>query len=302
MMIRRHSNPSFIKDALTFIIVATMLTAGCSSVQKVNPALHRASTAYTQALSDPEINANAPVVMYEAGQMLQKAEEADEVEVIEHLAYLAERKAQTAIVLAEKRMAEKEIELLSRQRDVVLLKARELEAERAKNEAEMERNKAEAVAREAEKARKQAELDRERLEKLQSEFSELQARQTDRGTVLTLGDVIFATDKADLLPGAMRSIDKLFDFLQKYPDRNVLIEGHTDSIGDEEYNEVLSQRRASAVRNALIYKGINPDRIIAKGCGENYPVAENANSSGRQRNRRVEIVILEQGVSGKIKQ
>jgi OOP family OmpA-OmpF porin len=294
-MISRQSSSSLIKTALMFIIGLTGLTAGCTTVHEVNPALQRARTAYSQAQSDPKIPAYAPVLMYEAGQMLQDAEQAEEVEVMEHLAYLAERQAQIAGFVAEKRMAEKEIESLSKERNAVLLKAREIEAERAKRESEMEKNKAEAVIREAEKAFKQAKLDRERAEQLESELSELQARQTDRGAVLTLGEVIFATDRADLMPGAMRSIDKLFAFLEKYPDRNVLIEGHTDSIGDEEYNVELSRRRADAVRNALISRGINPKRIIAEGYGEMYPVADNADSSGRQRNRRVEIVILEKG-------
>jgi OOP family OmpA-OmpF porin len=297
-MISTQSSSSSIKTALTFIIALTGLAAGCTTVHEINPALQRARTAYSQAQSDPQITANAPVLMYEAGQMLQDAEQAEEVEEMEHLAYLAERQAQIAGVVAEKRMAEKEIESLSKERNEVLLKAREIEAERAKKESEMERNKAEAVTREAEKARKQAKLDRERAEQLESDLSALQARQTNRGAVLTLGEVIFATDKTDLMPGAMRSIDKLFAFLKKYPDRNVLIEGHTDSIGDEEYNTELSHRRANAVRNALITKGIDPNRIIAEGYGESYPVADNADSSGRQRNRRVEIVILEKGGRG----
>jgi outer membrane protein OmpA-like peptidoglycan-associated protein len=297
-MISSHTHYTFLKNALMVIMASAVLTSGCSTTHKMNPALQRARTAYAHAQSDPKITDHAPVAMYEASQMLQEAEQAKEVKEMEHLAYLAERRAQIAVVVAERRIAEKEIESLGRERNRVLLEARELEAERAKEEVEMERSKAEAMASEAEKALKQAQLERTRLEQLQSELSELQARQTDRGAVLTLGDILFATDKADLMPGAMRSIDNLSAFLQKYPDRQVLIEGYTDSTGDEEYNIRLSQHRADAVRNALIFKGISPNRIVANGYGEDYPVADNTSSAGRQQNRRVEIVILEEGEKG----
>ena len=90
----------------------------------------------------------------------------------------------------------------------------------------------------------------------------------------------------------MSTIDRLAEFLKKYSTRNVLIEGHTDSIGTETYNLGLSQRRADAVKTALIVRGINPDRLTSTGYGESRPIASNATDAGRQENRRVEIVIL----------
>ena len=133
------------------------------------------------------------------------------------------------------------------------------------------------------------------------EIAELNAKKTDRGLVLTLGDVLFEFDRAELMTGAFRTIDKLVEFLKKYENRNVLIEGHTDSIGTPEYNIGLSERRAEEVRNSLLQRGISPVRIIAKGYGESYPVATNVYESGRQQNRRVEIIILNEGVSAKSK-
>jgi outer membrane protein OmpA-like peptidoglycan-associated protein len=113
-----------------------------------------------------------------------------------------------------------------------------------------------------------------------------------------LGDVLFEFDRAELLPGAYRTIDKLVAFLKKYPNRNVLIEGHTDSIGTADYNLDLSQRRADAVRIALVEGNIRMSRINTKGYGKSYPVASNTTEAGRQRNRRVEIIILDEEVRG----
>jgi outer membrane protein OmpA-like peptidoglycan-associated protein len=99
------------------------------------------------------------------------------------------------------------------------------------------------------------------------------------------------------MPGALLTIDKLSDFLEKHPDRNVLIEGHTDNVGKADFNMFLSQRRADAVRTALLERGVSAGRITTKGYGESYPVAGNKTAAGRQQNRRVEIVVLNPGVS-----
>ncbi len=360
------------KAGLSVIMAVFLFVMGCATLseQEMNTALERARAAYSKAQADPRIAANAQVAMYEASQALQNAEQARDREEMQHLAYIAERKSQLAIAIAEQKIAEKEIVRLSEEKDKIILAAREreiervkseaearaLEAERAKKEAEakareIERAKgeAEALARQAEIARKEAEakalqiqkakseaetralelekarkeaearaLEAEQAKKeaeakereaemarlqaeeavakrqqLESELKELKAKQTDRGIILTLGDILFATGKDILMPGAIDTIDKLVTFLKKYPNRNVLIEGHTDSVGGETYNLGLSQRRADAVGAALISKGISENRITAKGYGESRPVASNATSGGRQQNRRVEIVILD---------
>ncbi|MCG2720752.1 MAG: OmpA family protein [Thermodesulfovibrionales bacterium] len=98
------------------------------------------------------------------------------------------------------------------------------------------------------------------------------------------------------MSGATRTLDKLAEFLEQYPNRKVLIEGFTDSTGSETYNLGLSQNRADSVRDALTMKGVPATRITTKGYGEQYPIASNATSAGKQQNRRVEVVILDEGV------
>jgi len=316
-----------------FIFSTIVFMTGCASMPKTNEALERSRAAYEQARAKPAINANAPVAMYEAEQALRKAEKAQDVREMEHLAYIAERKSQIAVALAEQKIAENERERLTEEKDKILLDAREYEinqirkeadsmaheAEQAKQTAEAKtreiehaKGKAEASALQADKARKEAETRALEAEKarllteqavahrkqLESEIAELKAKQTDRGIILTLGDILFETGKDNLLPGAIRTIHQLVEFLNKYPNRNILIEGHTDSVGGEIYNLGLSQRRADTVRSALMSKGIGAQRITTKGYGKKYPVAGNSTQAGRQQNRRVEVVILNEGVSG----
>jgi outer membrane protein OmpA-like peptidoglycan-associated protein len=112
--------------------------------------------------------------------------------------------------------------------------------------------------------------------------------------VLTLDDVLFDVDASDLKPNARSTLDRLADFLDEYDDRVVLIEGHTDSTGTEGYNVALSERRADAVRGALVDRGIAGDRIRIAGLGESEPVVSNDTAAGRQQNRRVEVVISDE--------
>ena len=128
-------------------------------------------------------------------------------------------------------------------------------------------------------------------ESLRRELLALQAVKTERGMVMTLGDVLFATGKAELQPGAATTIQRLANFLEEYPEKTVLIEGFTDSTGSADFNQGLSERRALSVRQALVNAGVSPERISTEGFGMSRPVADNATAEGRQRNRRVEIVI-----------
>ncbi|HDN25987.1 MAG TPA: OmpA family protein [Thioploca sp.] len=119
----------------------------------------------------------------------------------------------------------------------------------------------------------------------------------ERGLQFLLDSVIFETNKASLRPQGKREIEEFAKHIQQYSSRTVLIEGHTDNRGGKAHNQRLSQRRANTVREALIANGIEPERVIAKGFGEDKPVATNATSEGRQQNRRVEITILNEGVT-----
>ncbi len=131
----------------------------------------------------------------------------------------------------------------------------------------------------------------EQAARLQAEVDQLKAKPTPRGLVLTLGDVLFDTGKAQLNPGAARKLDQLAQFLTEHPERRVQIDGFTDSVGSESYNQTLSQERADAVKSALITRGIDASRVGTQGYGKGFPVADNADSGGRQLNRRVEVVI-----------
>ena len=138
--------------------------------------------------------------------------------------------------------------------------------------------------------RAQARLDA-RDQQIKQLQDSLNAKQTDRGTLVTFGDVLFATNKADLKSSGLVNINKLAQFLQENPDRKVIVEGYTDSTGAANYNQSLSERRATSVQVALIKMGVDPSRIVAQGYGKEYPVADNTSVSGRAMNRRVEVTI-----------
>jgi outer membrane protein OmpA-like peptidoglycan-associated protein len=132
---------------------------------------------------------------------------------------------------------------------------------------------------------------------LQRQIDLLQARPTDRGLVLTLGDVLFVSGHSELRAGSSEHLDKLVSFLNRYPERSAVIEGYTDSVGTESYNQALSQRRAEAVRSYLVSQGVASARLDASGKGESNPVADNGSADGRQQNRRVEVVISNPAVA-----
>jgi outer membrane protein OmpA-like peptidoglycan-associated protein len=225
----------------------------------------------------------------------------NEPELLEHQAYLTERYAAIAVSQAQAARLGEEIENADAERSRVLLEARRAEAARAEAgaaRAEAGAASAEALAaargQQARAAQAQATGAEARAQDLQSRLEALQAEQTERGIVLTLGDVLFDTDRAELKPGADSTISELAAFLGEYEGRTVLIEGYTDSTGSDEYNRMLSERRANAVRDALLERGVAFDRIHTRGLGEDSPVASNDAAAGRQQNRRVEVVISDE--------
>jgi outer membrane protein OmpA-like peptidoglycan-associated protein len=125
--------------------------------------------------------------------------------------------------------------------------------------------------------------------------SEAQARaeNTRSGLVLTLGDVEFDAGKAALQPAAVTAIDRLAQLMGVYAEHSIRIEGHTDALGDDAANQQLSERRANAVRDALLARGIDAARIEAVGYGETRPIADNATDAGREKNRRIDIVLTD---------
>jgi OOP family OmpA-OmpF porin len=251
-------------------------------------ALEHARAAYAEAQQSPPVVAHAPVALQEADKALRRAERvwADDhdAEEVQHLATLATQRIAMAKMMAEKHLEEARILQAREERDQVLLAARTRDAQRAQHEAAQAHQQAQAATSQAQAATSQ-------IQQLQQELAALQAQQTDRGLVLTLGDVLFETGRAELRAGALRNLYPLVTFLQKYPERQVLIEGHTDSVGSDASNLELSQRRADAVRDFLLQNGVNAARLTTRGYGKASPVASNDTSAGRQQNRRVELII-----------
>ena len=303
---------------VAWVVGVLILAGGCASSSQQRAArtqLEQAKEAYLQANSDPAVQAYAQPRLADAQKALQDAEQAKHSDEMQHLAYLAEKRAQIATVTGATGKTEQSMEQLRRESAEVLLQKRdrELKAARAESdtkarEVEKWRRLAEARAKNEDAtvrdARQTEEADARGLAAEQAkaaalakEVESLKAQHTDRGMVLTVGDVLFAAGKADIGPGAQRSIDKLAEFLRAYPRRNVLIEGHTDNLGDADFNIKLSQQRADAVRDMLITRGIAPERIRTKGYGPKFPVVDNDSAAGRQQNRRVEVIVLNEGVS-----
>lgn len=168
------------------------------------------------------------------------------------------------------------------------------EVERAREEAARAREDAEAQREAALAAQREAEDERGRYAELQSELSQMQTRETERGLVVTLGDVLFAVGRVDLKASAVRTLAQLVSSMREHADTTVLIEGHTDSTGARKYNYQLSERRANTVQAFLTRNGIAARRIQARGLGPDSPVASNKTSAGRQQNRRVELIMQDE--------
>lgn len=313
-----HSDEAFKITGFFALMLLLALPWGCGTTRTAE--LERAQAAYARAEGDPAVSSRAPVPLYEASRSLRAAESARNEEEQRHYAYLAEKQTQQATAQARQKAAEQELARLNEERQQAVVKSRESEAARARAEAqasqqqaEMERQRAEtsehrarmselqaqiaeqqaAQARgEAQTAAEQERLAREQASQLESQMAELKAKQTSQGNVvLTMGDFMFATNRATLAPGAMLSIDKLSEILKQNPNEKVVIQGHTDNTGNPSYNRQLSQQRAEAVRDALVSRGIAPDRLVARGYGESFPVANNTTEAGRQQNRRVDILV-----------
>jgi len=215
------------------------------------------------------------------------------------------READKALSQAEQDRAESERarmqaqqERAASERARMQAQASSADAEAARQAAERDRMQAQASTADAEAARQAAAAQlaaaqsaEAKAATLQSQLTALEAKQTERGMVLTLGDVLFDTGQAELKPGAFSTIDRLATFMRENPERTLGVEGYTDSVGSDAYNLSLSQRRADAVRAALLARGIDGSRITTSGMGKASPVAGNDTAPGRQRNRRVEIVI-----------
>lgn len=259
---------------LGLAIGLSVLMTGCASTPQQNAKVDEARASYDRVKNDPAVARSGDTQLRSARDQLDRAEsllkDGADNNRIEHAAYMAQRHAQIASQQGERAELQTQIESAEERRRALMLAEQTGDASAARSEAEA--------------AQQEAEMLRQRM-------AELQAEQTDRGMVLTLGDVLFDLNQADLKSAGEQTIGRLAQFMREYENRRVRIEGYTDSTGSDTYNQQLSERRAESVRNALVNQGISSRRIEIKGYGEQYPVASNENSAGRQQNRRVEIVI-----------
>ena len=284
-------------------LITVAILSGCSSASAPqNPALAAAHSSYNNARANPQVTSLATLELKEAGDTLSKADDAfgksQGTETVNHLAYMANQQVGIAQETARRKTAEAAVASADAKRTEARLEARTAEADSAKRQVTAAKEKADwqaadLAAADAELAAADANAQRDQalIEQQERQLKELNAQKTERGLVITLGDVLFNTNKAQLKSGGMHNVQKLADFLNQYPQHKVLVEGHTDSTGSDNYNLELSDRRANAVRTALIDKGIGSERVTTRGYGEAYPVAGNDTIAGRQLNRRVEIIL-----------
>jgi outer membrane protein OmpA-like peptidoglycan-associated protein len=259
----------------------------CASMPPPNAALESARAAVQTAEADPNVNKYAALDLDVARKDLNNAENAalhhQDADVAQS-SYLAAQNARLAQAHAAAKADDARVAAGQVERDQIMLAARTREADKANLAAANSKQLADSALIQRDQAN-------EDTARVQAELDALKATPTARGMVLTLGDVLFDTGRAELKSGSGRKLDQLAQFLVEHPSRRVQIDGFTDSVGTDSYNEELSQRRANAVREALIARGIESSRMGTEGYGKSYPVANNADSGGRQLNRRVEVVI-----------
>jgi len=261
------------KTKLLIGMAVGLVIVGCATTPKPNATLESARAIVQSAEADPNVAKYDPLDLEAAKKDLDIADSAYQHHDEPGIAQPAYKAAQTAHLAQLKASAKAD------------------DARVAAGQAERDQIQLAARTRETDNANAARDLEAQKAARLQAELDALKAKPTDRGLVLTLGDVLFDTGKAELNSGAARKLDQLAQFLTAHPDRRVQIDGFTDSVGTDSYNLDLSQRRADAVGSALRGRGIDAGRITTQGYGKEFAVASNAESGGRQLNRRVEVTI-----------
>jgi outer membrane protein OmpA-like peptidoglycan-associated protein len=289
-------------------LAAALALSACSSMPTTTSTLDEARADFVAANNNPQIASYAPLEFKQATDALDRANQAaakrESLETIDRLAYVAKQRIATAQEVAKAKTAEAEVANAGRERDRVQLQARTAEAERARRDATAAQAQAAAAQQQAQDAQAQAQAAQqqtaqlaEHSARLEALLVELHAQKTERGMVVTIGDVLFATDRAELNANGMATVKKLADIMTQNPDRTVMVEGFTDSTGTASHNKDLSERRAASVAQALTGLGVPREHVATRGYGEAFPVASNDSASSRQMNRRVEIVLSNEGAT-----
>lgn len=284
---------------LVTVAVTAALAVGCASAPEKPAGSEQVRAKLTALQNNAALSAKAAVATKDAEAAVVQAEIVQpDLALAAHRVYIADRKVDTARAQAETKAAEENRTALDEQGEKARLDARTREADLAKTDAmtaraenEQQKVAATQARSDADAAQLAANTSQQQASELQRQLEILQAKPTDRGLVLTLGDTLFATGKSELKSGASANLDRLSDFLTEYPNRTASIEGFTDSMGSEDSNQSLSERRADSVKRYLVGRGVPSERLSSSGRGENAPVADNDSPAGRQQNRRVEVVI-----------
>lgn len=286
-------------------LLAAAALAACSSVPLDNPQLVQARSDMQSANANTQTQRLAAAELKQAGDTLAQAEAAyarhDDVAQVDQLAYLARQRIALANETGKRKGAEATVAESAAARDQMRLAARTREADAATQTAAVATRDAAASQRQSDDAQRQAAAAQQqagdaeaRNRALERQLGELNAKKTDRGLVITIGDVLFDSGQAQLKAGGVQGMQRLSGFLKEYPQRKASIEGYTDSVGSDAMNQALSARRAEAVMAALLGMGVGRGQLVAQGYGETHPVAGNDKADGRQLNRRVEIVLSDE--------
>jgi outer membrane protein OmpA-like peptidoglycan-associated protein len=250
-----------------------------------------ARTEYQKAAGG-EANRADPAQVHVAKEALDEAERSfsdDPSSSSLRKAELAEANAGLLIAQSDREKSQRDLQQLQ----VQLGLKTQAELEKARQQLSQEQNRTALTQQELEHER-QARLEAEKRykEALDNLARMASVKQETRGMVITLsGAVLFASNQSDLLPAAMAALDNVVTALKSAPDRNIVVEGHTDSQGQRAYNMDLSLRRAQSVRDYIVSHGIPSEIIRATGLGPDRPIADNATPEGRANNRRVEIIV-----------
>ncbi len=299
------------KTLTTSALLSSLLLGACATTDLPPPALVEARDTVRSAELDAAVLTHAPLELKTAGESLARAnrlqEQGEGLDDINSAAYVARQQAKTAIAVARAKGNDLAIAGTELERERARADRRSTEAVTAQTQASAALAQADAARQQTASAEMRASGAQTQVAAalanaddanaqaaaLRQRLSDLQAKSTERGMLVTLGDVLFETGRAEVKPAAQASLNKLADFLKQYPQRRILIEGHTDSVGSAESNTLLSQRRAQAVNLALDGMGLAAGRATAVGYGEDYPVADNSTVTNRTLNRRVEVYIAD---------
>jgi outer membrane protein OmpA-like peptidoglycan-associated protein len=280
---------------LTVTTAAGLLLLGACASTQPNPRLTSAEESLNQAKANTARAELTAPELQQADAAIQRAQRAwrsdAETAEVDHLAGLAQRRIDLAVTAGQRRQTELAIEKSARERDAVALEASRRQTDVAQAQATVAQTRASEAAQRSAAMEASAAEERRRADALAARLNALEAKPTDRGLVVTFSDVLFDVGEASLRSGALSRVGQLADVMTEYPERNLLLEGFTDSTGSEEMNQQLSERRALSVRQALVMRNVDPRRIVTRGHAAMYPIADNGSAAGRQQNRRVEAIL-----------